>query len=102
MFRRIVAPERLQAALLDHYRWIIDLEKQGAVFASGPLFAKDGKQGVGMTVFRAADIEAAEALAAGDPFCRCGAAEFEIERWQINEGRVTVSVDFSDQTYRID
>ncbi len=101
MFRRIVAPDRLPGALLDHYRWIIDLEKQGAVFASGPLFAKDGRQGVGMTVFRVADMDAAEKLAASDPFCLSGAAQFEVERWQINEGRVTVTIDFSDQTYRL-
>ena len=60
MFRRVVAPERLQPVLLDHYRWIIALEKQGSVFASGPLF------------------------------------------WQVNEGRLSVSVDFSDQTYRFE
>ena len=102
MFRRIVAPEKLSAVTLDHYRWIIDLEKQGVVFASGPVFTKDGKPGVGMTVFRVDDMATAERLAAGDPFCSSGAAEFDIQRWQINEGRVTMSMDFSDQSVRLD
>ncbi|MBC2662774.1 hypothetical protein H7F50_13530 [Novosphingobium flavum] len=99
MFRRIVAPERLKSVMLDHYRWIIDLEKQGVVFASGPMFSADGSPGVGMTVFRVDDIETAAALAASDPFCTSGAAEFEIKRWQVNEGRITVAIDFSDQSY---
>lgn len=99
MFRHIVAPERLKAVMLAHYRWIIDLEKQGRVFASGPVFAADGSPGVGMTVFRVDDFETAQRLAASDPFCTSGAAEFEIKRWQINEGRVTVAIDFSDQSY---
>lgn len=99
MFRRIVAPERLKDAMLPHYRWIIDLEKQGLVFASGPMFAEDGSPGVGMTIFRVADAAQANDLAAADPFCISGAAEFEIKRWQVNEGRLTVSFDFSDQTY---
>lgn len=102
MFRRIVAPEKLKGVTLEHYRWIIDLEKQGLVFASGPVFGADGSPGVGMTVFRVDDFETAERLALSDPFCTCGAAEFEIKRWQINEGRVTVAIDFSDQSYRFE
>ena len=102
MFRTIVDSTRIQAAMLDHYRWIIDLEKQGLVFASGPLFAEEGRPGVGMTIFRVPDGAAADALAAGDPFVLSGGATFEIKRWQINEGRVTIAVDFSDQTYRLE
>lgn len=102
MFRRVVDPAKLKPAMLAHYRWIIGLEKQGVVFLSGPVFRQDGSPGVGMTVFRAADFAAAEALGAGDPFVSSGAATFNVERWQINEGRVTVAVDFSDQTYTVE
>lgn len=99
MSRQIVAPERLHDAMLDHFRWVIGLEKQGLVFASGPVFQKDGTPGVGMTVFRVQNFETAEELASGDPFCKCGAAKFTIQRWQVNGGRLSVSIDFSDQTY---
>lgn len=102
MRRRMVAPEKLLAAMLDHYRWIIDLEKRGLVFASGPVFERDDRPGVGMTVFKVENFEEAEELAAGDPFCICGAAEFEIARWQVNEGRISVTIDFSDQSFSID
>lgn len=101
MYRRIVAPEKLQAVLLEHYKWIIDLEKRNLVFASGPVFKRDGGPGVGMTVFKTASFEAADALAASDPFCLCGAAQFHVERWQINEGRISIAIDFSDQTYEV-
>ncbi len=99
MFRKIVHPERIPNVLLEHYQWIIALEKQGEVFASGPLFDSSEKQGVGMTVFRTDTRERATELAAQDPFVSSGAVEFEIHRWQINEGRVNISVDFSDQTF---
>ncbi len=102
MRRRIVAPEKLGPVMLDHYNWIIGLEKAGQVFASGPVSTRDGKPGVGMTIFRAADWDAAEAMAAADPFVLCGAADFTIEQWQLNEGRVTMSYDMSDQTTRFD
>lgn len=99
MFRRIVNPAALKPVVLEHYKWIIDLEKRGLVFASGPLFKADGTMGVGMTILRAQSHEEAETLAIGDPFCKAGAAEFEIQRWQINEGRISIAIDFSDQTY---
>src|ERR1700744_6307968 len=74
MFRRVVAPEKLKPVLLDHYKWIIDLEKRNKVLASGPLFKRDGGAGVGMTVFKTDHWDEAEALAASDPFCLSGAA----------------------------
>jgi uncharacterized protein len=102
MFRRVVDRTKLSAVLLAHYQWIIGLEKMGLVLASGPLFEADGGPGVGMTVFRAANFEEATALAQGDPFCESGAATFEIMRWQLNEGRIHVSIDLSDQTCRLE
>ena len=99
MMRDIVDPSRLPALMLAHYRWIIALEKEGRVLGSGPLFAADGRQGVGMTIFRADDVDAAAAMAAGDPFVSGGAATFTMQRWQVNEGRITLSLDFSDQSF---
>ena len=99
MFRKVKDPSLIENAMLEHYRWIIDLEKQNKVFASGPLFDESGKQGVGMTVFRTDDWDEAKTLAAGDPFVTCGAMEFSMQRWQVNEGRVNISIDFSDQSF---
>jgi len=41
-------------------------------------------------------------MASADPFVTGGAVTFEIIRWQVNEGRVNISVDLSDQTYQFD
>ncbi len=101
MFRNVTDRRKLPGAMLAHYRWIIALEKAGKVFASGPLFQADGSPGVGMTVFRVDTLEEATALAVADPFCSSGAAGFEINRWQVNEGRICITVDLSDQTYQL-
>jgi uncharacterized protein len=101
MFRTVVDRSKLAAVLLAHYRWIIGLEKDGHVLASGPLFDADEAQGVGMTVFRAKDFNEATALAAGDPFCQSGAATFKIQRWQLNEGQIQISIDLSDQSFHL-
>jgi len=101
MFRTLIDASAIRGVKLRHFHWLIDLEKRNKVFASGPLFDNSGKQGVGMTVFRADTWEEAEELAAGDPFVTSGAVKFELRRWQINEGRINVSVDFSDQTFSV-
>jgi uncharacterized protein len=101
MFRRVVDREKMRPALLAHYRWIIGLEKDGHVLASGPLFDATDAPGVGMTVFRAGGFDEAAALAEGDPFVQCGGATFEIKRWQLNEGRLQISIDLSDQTFSL-
>ena len=80
---------------------LINLEKQGKVFASGPMFDKEGEKSAGITVFSTETWEEAEALAADDPFCASGAMEFSLKRWQINEGRINIAVDFSDSTFSI-
>ncbi|MEZ5956349.1 MAG: YciI family protein [Hyphomonadaceae bacterium] len=96
MLRKNLRIEKSPALMLEHYRWIIGLEKRGVVFASGPTFERSSTLGEGMTVFRVDSFEAAEELAAGDPFVRDGAVSYEIRKWQINEGRMVLTVDFSD------
>ena len=100
MTRTIRDVTLIAPAMDDHHRWLIALEKQGRIFASGPTFERDGRPAAGMTVFRAASHEDAEAMAAQDPFVTCGAAHFEIMRWQLNEGRIGISIDFSDKSYQ--
>lgn len=101
MTRSMRDPSKIKPVLLDHYQWMIQMEKDDLVFASGPLFEQDGSQGVGMTVWRVESFEEADRLAAQDPFVSNGGVDYEIQRWQINEGRVNVSVDFSDQSFRV-
>ncbi len=101
MHRRPVAPDRKAAVLLEHFQWIVSLEKQGHILLTGGIFHKDGSQSEGLTIFRAPSWEAAEALAASDPVVQSGAASFYIERFRLGGGRFTISVDFSDQTLRL-
>ena len=53
--------------LPDHLNYMIDLEKRGMLFASGPFLAgKDLPPGSGMTILRAGSLEEAEAIAGED------------------------------------
>lgn len=99
MHRRSVAPHLKQAAVLDHFRWIVAMEKSGHIVMTGGIFNRDGSQGEGLTIFRASSWEAAEELAASDPVIKVGADTFYIERFRLGGGQFTVSINFSDGSY---
>jgi len=89
----------LKPYLADHLSYMIALEREGKLFASGPF--GDGTRGDGMTIVRAADAEEARALALRDPFVINGIRTFKIERWTVMEGSLGVTLNFSDRSAQI-
>jgi uncharacterized protein YciI len=88
--------------LPQHLKYLIDLEKRGILFASGPFLPDEQVvAGTGMTILRASSREEAEAIAREDPFNKSGMRTFEIRMWQLNEGSFTVTINYSDQSYGI-
>jgi uncharacterized protein YciI len=95
-------PEQLGAVLPDHLEYMIGLEKQGVLFASGPLTAAPGKPaGDGLTVLRAESEDDARRIAAVDPFVVKKIRTFEVREWTVMEGSFGVRLNFSDQTLEI-
>lgn len=89
--------------LPDHLAYMIDLEKRGLLFASGPFLAgKDLLPGTGMTILRAGSLEEAESIAREDPLYKSGMRTFEVRTWQLNEGSFTVTVNYSDRSYHVE
>src|SRR5690348_12675751 len=71
-------PERIKDVLPLHLEYMIDLERRGLVFASGPLTSEGGEpRGDGMTILRSASAEEARKIAEADPFYRQGLRTFE-------------------------
>jgi uncharacterized protein YciI len=92
--------EKMLKAHLDHQ---VELEKRGIMFAAGPLYPRGSElPEAGMFVLRAKSFEEADAIAREDPLHKAGLRTYTIQKWRVNEGRITVTVDFSDQTMTID
>jgi uncharacterized protein YciI len=89
----------LKPCLAEHLDYMIGLERQGKLFASGPF--GDGAKGDGMTILRAADEAEARDIASRDPFVVNGIRTFTIQPWTVMEGSLTFTVNFSDQTASI-
>ncbi len=70
------------------------------LLAAGPLLSGPGvRPGSGVTVLRAPDEDAARRIAADDPFVRAGLRTFDVYRWQLNEGSVSVRLSLGTGTY---
>ena len=92
------------ANLDEHLKFQVELERRGILFAAGPLWTDDEQhwQGEGMVIVRAASADAARAIAEQDPMHKAGARQFRVRPWMINEGSMTLRIDFSSQTFAID
>jgi uncharacterized protein YciI len=98
----VVPPDRLKPFLMAHLEYMIELEKRGVVFASGPLADGEGPpSGHGLTVLRAKSTAEARALAEADPFFINGLRTFELKEWTIMEGTLGLSVNLSDQSIEV-
>ncbi len=91
------------ACIEDHLNFQVSLEKEGVLYAAGPMWTDDEAswEGEGLVVVRAASREAAIAIAERDPMHKSGARSFSVRPWMINEGSTTVRLDFSSQTFEI-
>jgi uncharacterized protein YciI len=100
--RPVRSPE-IEKRLKDHLDHQVELEKRGIMFAAGPLYPRGSDvPEAGMFVLRAKSFEEADAIAKEDPLHKAGLRTYTIQKWRLNEGRITVTVDFSDQTMKID
>ncbi len=95
-------PEAITACLPEHLLYMIGLERQGVLFASGPLTAPGAApQGDGLTILRVDSADEARAIAERDPFFANGLRTFEVREWTVMEGSVGLKVNFSDRSVEI-
>jgi uncharacterized protein YciI len=76
---------------VEHLDWLEEQEKAGVIVLSGTLDQELGI-GPGMSIIRAPSREAAEEIAASEPFHRHGLRANTIRSWTVNEGSLTVTV----------
>ena len=88
----------VMANIEAHLKFQIELEQKGIMFGAGPFWTDDEKQwqGEGMVIIRAGSLDAAKKIAATDPMHVSGARTFRVQPWLLNEGTVTIKVNYSD------
>ena len=81
----------------EHLKFQVELEQKGIMLGAGPFWADDEHtwNGEGMVIIRADSLAHAKEIAATDPMHSSGARSFTVRPWLLNEGRITVEVNFS-------
>jgi uncharacterized protein YciI len=84
-------------ALDEHIAYQTRLERDGVMFAAGPLASEDLTEwlGEGLFMYRAESIDQARQIAEADPMHRSGARSFTIREWMLNEGTYSIQVFYS-------
>ena len=54
-----------------------------------------------MVIIRADSLKAAQEIAAQDPMHQCGARSFKVRPWLLNEGTITIQLNYSDRSQKI-
>lgn len=85
----------------SHLAYQKELEDKGIMFAAGPLSVED-VDAMGLIVYRAASLAEAISIADADPMHAHGVREYSIGQWLINEGTMTIKVNFSNGSYEFE
>ena len=103
MTRRVAPVEQMQRHIKAHLEHQISLEKQGIMYGAGPASVPGAAEAsFGLIIIRAKDEAEARRIADSDPMHSEGVRQYELYQWSMNEGRLSITLDFSDQTYRLD
>ncbi len=86
-----------------HLEYQARMEAEGVYVAAGPHWADDEEswEGEGMIVVRAKNLADARKIAEADPMHSSGARSFRVRPWLINEGTITVKVNFAAGTHEV-
>jgi uncharacterized protein len=87
----------------EHLEFQVELEKQGIMFAAGPNWTDDGEswEGDGMVVIRARSLAEASVIMGRDPMHKSGARKFRIRPWFVNEGTMSIRLNYSQGTFEM-
>jgi uncharacterized protein len=83
--------------LEEHLAYQAKLERDGTMFAAGPLASEDLTEwlGDGLFMYRADSIDEARKIAEADPMHSSGARTFTVREWMVNEGTYSIQVYYS-------
>ena len=92
-------PEQMQSVIGDHLEYQFMLEREGIMFAAGPLLGPQDTEfsGAGLIAIRADSLEEATRIADADPMHSTGTRTYTIRQWVINEGSINVTLRLSGQ-----
>ncbi|WP_066948777.1 YciI family protein [Streptomyces lushanensis] len=86
----------------DHLRYMVELERRGLLWASGPFVEPGVRVGDGLTIVNSDSIDEARELLMDEPLCHRGLRTFEGPfPWELREGHIPIALDASSSSFRL-
>jgi uncharacterized protein len=99
---RMVAPaSEIAPFVADHLAYMNKLEAEGHLWASGPFIEEGVLVGDGLTILSTPTIEEAERVMKDEPLIKRGLRKFELRKWELREGRMTITLNASTSKYSL-
>jgi uncharacterized protein YciI len=95
------AASEIAPFVADHLIYMNKLEADGLLWASGPFIEEGVLVGDGLTIFATSTIEQAERLMREEPLIKRGLRTFELRKWELREGRMTITLNASTSEYSL-
>ena len=82
-----------------HLEYQTKLEREGKLFGAGPFFEEGDDAPIGgLIILRASSFDEARALADADPMHANNLRQYTIQKWILNEGAISMTIRYSDQS----
>jgi uncharacterized protein YciI len=91
----------LHPFVADHLAYMNKLEAEGHLWASGPFIEEGVLVGDGLTILSTPTIEEAERVMKDEPLIKRGLRKFELRKWELREGRMTITLNASTSEYSL-
>ena len=99
--RVAASASEIEPFVADHLAYMNRLEADGYLWASGPFVQEGVRVGDGLTILSTATIEEAQRAMEEEPLIKRGLRTFELRKWELREGRMTISLNASTSTYSL-
>jgi uncharacterized protein YciI len=99
LMKAVASSAEMEPFVEKHLLYMLDIQNQGKLFASGPFFQEDVKVADGLAIFQTDTVEETRALIEAEPLTRRGLRNFEIRPWELREGRMTLTLNSSTSSY---
>jgi uncharacterized protein YciI len=99
---RVVArASEIAPFVADHLAYMNKLEAEGYLWAYGPFIEEGVLVGDGLTILSTPTIEEAERVMKDEPLIKRGLRKFELRKWELREGRMTITLNASTSKYSL-
>jgi uncharacterized protein YciI len=96
-----VSSETMEPHAPEHLKYMNALEENGVLWASGPFLVPSVTVGDGLTIFDVPDKADVDRLMKDEPLTKLGMRTYEVRKWELREGRISIGLFCSQSKFTL-